>query len=231
MTWEAISITAFFVLVLALIAGLWRMAQREREQWRINRAIQERRWNDTDGKDTWIVAIALSTALLAPWPQAVHALPYDIVYVRAPRAGDTQLMRWPEVKDPIRLEPGTVLMLRRADGTEEILVNAGMDGAVIDPFPSFDAESLYYSKCPNVRALNVQVGGIPAQGCDIYKMHLATRAETRLTHQEWTPNTGVGTWCATPNQTTGTCNRPGYGVFNLGPAPLAGGRIIFTSSL
>lgn len=228
MAWEALAIMAFFALVLALMAGLWRLSKKEREQRRINRAIQERRWNDTQG--TWIVAIALGASLLAPWPQTAQALSYDIVYVRAPRAGDTQLMRWPEVKDPIRLEPGTVLMLRRADGSEEILVDAGGDGAVIDPFPSFDAQHLYYVRCPNVRALNVQVGGIPIQGCDIFKMHLASQAETRLTNQEWTPNTGVGAWCATPNQATGTCNRPGYGVFNMAPTPLAGGRVMFTSS-
>lgn len=31
---------------------------------------------------------------------------YDVVYVRAPRYGDEGHAHWPEVKDPIRMEPG-----------------------------------------------------------------------------------------------------------------------------
>src|SRR5262245_30332107 len=62
---------------------------------------------------------------------------YDIVYVRAPRYGDNGHTRWQEVKDPIQMEPGANLMLLHPDGTEEMLV-AGGDGAVVDPYVSFD---------------------------------------------------------------------------------------------
>lgn len=177
-------------------------------------------------KYRWLMGLLLAGLTVPLLGEAVN---YDIVYVRAPRYGDVTPTRWAEVKDPITLEPGTDIMLRHPDGSQEVLVSGGVDGAAIDPFPSFDALSIYYSKCPNVRALNNQVGGIPLQGCDIYKMRLSDRQETRLTFQEWTPSTGVGTWCATP-VATGTCNRPGYGVFNLGPAPLAGNRVAFVSS-
>lgn len=229
MTWEAIAITGFFALVLALMAGLWRMGKRERAQWRINRDIAQRRWNG-DAKDSWVILLALSAALLAPWPHAAHAVDYDVVYVRAPRYGDVTPTKWPEVKDPIVMEPNTDLMLwRHTTGQSELLVAGGADGAAINPFPSFDAQWLYYSHCPNIRTLNQ--GGIPIQGCDIYKMHLATRAITRLTFQEWTPNTGVGTWCADPKTVnSSTCNSPGHGVFNLSPVPVAGGRVAFVSS-
>ena len=47
---------------------------------------------------------------------------YDIVYVRAPRYGDDQITKMPEIKDPINVEPGTDLMLLHPDGTEEVLV-------------------------------------------------------------------------------------------------------------
>ena len=214
-----------FVAIGGLIGVLWRMAKKEREQWRFNQAINERRWNGEGKEFLWIL---LMLGLSAPMP-AQATVNYDIVYVRAPRYGDVTPTRWPEVKDPITLEPGTDIMLRHPDGSQEVLVSGGVDGAAIDPFPSFDATHIYYSKCPNVRALNNQVGGIPLQGCDIYKTRLSTRQETRLTFQEWTPSTGVGTWCATP-VASGTCNRPGYGVFNLGPAPLAGNRVVFVSS-
>lgn len=217
----------FMILCVAiggLIGVLWGMAKKEREQWRLNRAINERRWNGEGKEFLWIL---LTLGLAAPLP-AQAAVNYDIVYVRAPRYGDVTPTRWPEVKDPITLEPGTDIMLRHPDGSQEVLVSGGIDGAAIDPFPSFDALSIYYAKCPNVRQLTGNY--VPVQGCDIYKMRLATRQETRLTWQEWTPSTGVGTWCANPAQTTGTCNRPGYGVFNLGPAPLAGGKVVFVSS-
>ena len=49
-------------------------------------------------------------------------VPYDIVYVRQPRYGDTTNTIWPEVFHPARGEPGADLMLLHPDGTEEVLV-------------------------------------------------------------------------------------------------------------
>src|SRR5262245_39748274 len=46
---------------------------------------------------------------------------YDIVYVRAPRYGDDTNTRWPEVFDPIRMDPGADLVLLHPDGREEVL--------------------------------------------------------------------------------------------------------------
>ena len=78
----------------------------------------------------------------APGALAGGAAPYDIVYVRQPRHGDLVRTLWAEAADPGRVEPGADLMLLRADGSEEVLV-AGGDGAVVDPFVSFDAEWVY----------------------------------------------------------------------------------------
>jgi len=60
---------------------------------------------------------------------------------------------------------------------------------------------------------------------------VATRQIVQLTFGEWTPNTGAANWSSDPLKvvSTGTAY-PGYRPFNLGPCPLPGGRIMFTSS-
>src|SRR5262245_46477800 len=70
---------------------------------------------------------------------------YDIVYVRQPRYGEDRRPGWAEFSDPTRMEPGSDLMLLHPDGSEEVLVS-GKDGSVMDPYVSFDGESVYYSK-------------------------------------------------------------------------------------
>ena len=80
--------------------------------------------------------------LCAPAQSPVN---YDIVYVRAKRAGDTTRVSMPEVKDPIQMEPGADLVLLHPDGSEEVLVVGG-NGAVVDPVVSFDAQWVYYAK-------------------------------------------------------------------------------------
>ena len=157
---------------------------------------------------------------------------YDIVYVRAPRYGDDINTRWPEVKDPIQMEPGADLVLLRANGAEEILVPGG-NGAVVDPYVSFDGKWIYYSKIYNLRnnMLNPQRRHAPLLGADIYKLHIETREILRLTFQEWTPNTGAANWSRNHLKASRrNTNYLGYGIFNLGPCPAPGNKIIFTSS-
>src|SRR6266436_5878180 len=63
---------------------------------------------------------------------------YDIVYVRARRAGDKIHKRfYTDIATPVTLEPGADLMLLHPDGSEDLLVKGG-DGAVTDPVVSFD---------------------------------------------------------------------------------------------
>jgi hypothetical protein len=144
---------------------------------------------------------------------------YDIVYVRAPRYGDQKKTRWPEVFDPRQMDPGADLMLLRPDGSEEVVVKGGA-GSVQDPMVSFDAEWVYYSY------FHPPMG---TGGSDIYKVHVKTRKVVRLTHQEWTPNTGV-----TKAIEYSAGRRPSEdvkpaGVYNLGPCPAPGGKVVFTS--
>jgi len=156
---------------------------------------------------------------------------YDIVYVRAPRYGDDTITRMPEIKDPINVEPGTDLMLLHPDGTEEILVS-GSKGAVMDPAVSFDGKWVFFAKIHDATQVNTQRRANAARsGADIFKINLETREIVQLTFQEWTPNTGIGNWSTDPL----TANPPGsnylgYGIFNLGPAPLPDGKLVFTSS-
>ena len=64
-----------------------------------------------------------------------------------------------------------------------------------------------------------------------YRIHLASRTIERLTFGEFTPNTGAGNWDeSNPVNPPGAFNRLGYGILNLGPCPLPGGKIAFTSN-
>ena len=108
---------------------------------------------------------------------APAAVTYDIVYVRQPRAGNNTHITWPEVFHPGTVAPGADLMLLHPDGTEEILVDT-TNGAVTDPFVSFDGQWVYYSFFPDVRpqSLNTQRGNLPYDGADIYRINLTEPA-------------------------------------------------------
>jgi Tol biopolymer transport system component len=179
---------------------------------------------------------ALLFVIAVPAPGA--AVNYDIVYVRQPRFGDNNNTTWPEIFHPASIDPGADLMLLHPNGSQEALVDT-TNGAVTDPFVSFDGQWVYYSFFPDVRpqAVNSQ-RDLPYGGSDIYRINLSTRVIERLTFGEFTPNTGAAHWYQspdgkyqpidTPNQYT--WDHLGYGILNLGPAPVAGGKIAFASN-
>ncbi|HUE72461.1 MAG TPA: hypothetical protein VMP01_16370, partial [Pirellulaceae bacterium] len=69
---------------------------------------------------------------------------YDIVYVRALRAGDEIHKRYyTDFSAPVTMEPGADLMLLHPDGSEELLV-AGGKGSITDPVVSYDGQWVYY---------------------------------------------------------------------------------------
>ena len=144
---------------------------------------------------------------------------YDIVYVRAPRHGDEKRGKWAEFSDPTRMEPDSDLMLLHPDGTEELLVS-GKGGSVMDPYVSFDAQWVYYAKFIDEKH----------SGSDIYKVHVKSKKVMRLTDQTFTPNLGAAPWSKdfrTPEKGKTSLQ---YGVYNLGPCPAPGGKVVFTSN-
>jgi hypothetical protein len=144
---------------------------------------------------------------------------YDIVYVRAPRHGDEKRGKWAEFSDPTRMEPGADLMLLHPDGSEDQLVS-GKGGSVMDPYVSFDAAWVYYAKFIDEKH----------SGSDIYKINVKSRQVVRLTDQTFTPNLGAAPWSKdfrTPEKGKTSLQ---YGVYNLGPCPAPGGKVVFTSN-
>ncbi|MBY0521827.1 MAG: hypothetical protein K2R98_00420 [Gemmataceae bacterium] len=154
---------------------------------------------------------------------------YDIVYVRAPRKGDKGRTTWADIAHPALTEPNADLMLLKPDGTEEVLVKGGEDGAIVDPFVSLDGEWVFYSHIQGLKGTS-QHGQSPFKGADIYKLHVKTKKLVRLTNQEWTPNTGAAHWSSDFRTPEKDRNHFTYGVLNMGPCPLPGGRLVFVSN-
>src|SRR5262245_15185923 len=95
---------------------------------------------------------------------------YDIVYVRAKRAGDKVHKRYfTDFSQPVTMEPGADLMLLHPDGKEELLV-AGGEGAITDPVGSFDTNWVYFTHLHNLKTHNQWTP--PRQGADILQLHL-----------------------------------------------------------
>ena len=115
---------------------------------------------------------------------------YDIVYVKAPRKGDKGRTVWADIAHPALTEPNADLMLLKPDGTEEVLVKGGADGAIVDPMVSLDGEWVFYSHIQGLKGTS-QHGQPPKQGADLFKIHVKSRKLVQLTNQEWTPNLGA----------------------------------------
>ncbi len=180
---------------------------------------------------------------------------YDIVAVKAPRYGDSTLTTWQDVTNPASVEPGQDLVYIYADGHEETLVqcsdptspknfnrlylpeHAGKSCAVTDPCVSFDARYVYFSVLPQADHKAYSSDGLPLEGADIWRMELATGSITRLTSQEWSPNTMFPKWASDPQNSRHEQGKYGAreGIFNVGACPIAGPNpgieeIVFASS-
>ncbi|HEX3151004.1 MAG TPA: hypothetical protein VHR66_23190 [Gemmataceae bacterium] len=153
---------------------------------------------------------------------------YDIVYVRAKRAGDKVHKRFfTDFSSPVTMEPGADLMLLHPDGTEDLLVTGG-DGSVTDPQISFDGQWCYYVLLHNMQ--KASQWSPPKQGADIFKIHIKSRKIVKLTNQRFSPNTGAANWSSDYRKAEPGKSHFEYGVYNMGPCPLPGGRIAFTSN-
>ncbi|MEX2186094.1 MAG: hypothetical protein WD875_04835 [Pirellulales bacterium] len=153
---------------------------------------------------------------------------YDIVYVRAQRAGDDVHKRfYTDFSQPVTIEPGADLMLLHSDGSEELLVEGG-DGSITDPVVSFDGQWVYFVHIYDLRRHDQW--SPPPAGADIFKIHVPTRRIVKLTNQRFSPNTGAANWSKDFRTNEKGKTNYDYGVFNMGPCPLPGGKIVFTSN-
>jgi hypothetical protein len=153
---------------------------------------------------------------------------YDIVYVRAGRAGDKIHKRYyTDFSQPVTMEPGADLMLLHPDGSEELLVEGG-NGSITDPVVSFDGQWVYYVRIHNLE--DRSPWNPPAEGADIYKIHLPSRRIVQMTNQRFEPNSGAAEWSSDFRVTEKGKSHYDYGVFNMGPHPLPNGRVVFTSN-
>lgn len=150
---------------------------------------------------------------------------YDIVYVRLLREGHKPKV-WAQAGVPLQMNSGADLMLLHPDGSEELLVPGGK-GSITDPFVSFDGQWVYYSHFHDLT--NFQHGFAPSSA-DIYKVHVPTRKIVRLTSGGFSPNTGAAEWADEYDKPqTGKTTMP-YPVCNMGPCPLPGGKVVFSSN-
>jgi mono/diheme cytochrome c family protein len=153
---------------------------------------------------------------------------YDIVYVRAQRAGDKVHKRfYTDFSAPVTIEPGADLMLLRPDGKEELLV-AGGKGSITDPFVAFDGQWVYYTHLHDMQ--KASQWNPPREGADIFKIHVPTKKIVRLTNQQFAPNTGAAPWSKDFRTPEKGKSHIETGVYNMGACPLPGGKIVFTSN-
>src|SRR5262249_17207692 len=197
-----------FGLVLAALAGLPATSQEEKEELFL------------DPIDVKVPHISTDKAI---------KYDYDIVYVRTPRKGDTARSVWTEIAHPAIMDPHGDLMLLHPDGSEEQLVEGGADGSVTDPYVSFDGKWVFFSHLKGLKGTS-QHGQPPFGGADIFKIHVKSRKLIQLTHQEWTPNTGAADWATDLRQPEKDKTWLNDGGLNMGPCPLPGGKLIFTSN-
>lgn len=190
--------------------------------------------------------LLLLTILAVPCAEAdtVNPLPYDLIYVRAVykgATGNTNNTIWPDTVRPLIPDAGAQLVLLHSNGVREVIFpltqyRAQIDtplatpltaGSVSDPNISFDAHWVVFTWYHDLTNQNGQRDNLSYRGADLYKLNLQTRQLIRLTHQEFTPNTGNG---ATFNSADSASNYPRVGVFNTGATFAPGSRIVFTSS-
>jgi hypothetical protein len=153
---------------------------------------------------------------------------YDIVYVRAGRAGDKVHKRYyTDFSQPVTMQPGADLVLLHPDGSEDVLVKGGK-GSITDPMVSFDGEWVYYTHLYDLEKANQWTP--PRGGADIFKINVKSRKIVRLTNQRFSPNTGAAQWSSDYRSKEEGKTYFDYGVFNMGPCPLPGGKIAFTSN-
>ncbi|MCF6319699.1 MAG: hypothetical protein L3J83_10560, partial [Proteobacteria bacterium] len=155
---------------------------------------------------------------------------FDIIYVRYPDPGEGNFVSIPQGEKPYRLVGGADLVLLKPDGTEIILVDCSTC-SVMDPFISYDGNTVYYSY-NEVVVNNPNPSGDRFQSW-IYKIHLddPTFTPIRMTYDD-----GFDSVFYEPNRDVNGNVRAGHdqsdrrAIRDMSPVPLADGRLLFVSN-
>ena len=171
-------------------------------------------------------ARSVEAAATSPPTKSVK-LDYDIVYVRAPRRGDEVGTNWADLQPALhgcRRRPDA-LASRRQGGSS----GRGRQGIGRRP------DGLVRWRVGLLLTLSRPEGGddhrrsrrpVPTSSRSTSRRGRIVR----LTHQQFTPNTGAGNWSKDFRTPEPGKNSIDYGVFNMGPCPLPGGKVVFTSN-
>jgi hypothetical protein len=150
---------------------------------------------------------------------------YDIIYVRYPaKDSNDDFVTIPQGEEAYNIAPGADLIRLRPDGSEEILVDC-TTCSVMDPFISYDARWVYYSKIDDIDPSHHKGG---AAGGFIYKIDIS--GETAQAPIQLTFDDGFESHLYAGNDTEK--HNQGYfrKIRDMAPVPLADGRILFTSN-
>ena len=181
---------------------------------------------------TCLVCFCSQNAYAAPIDSGVD---YDIVYVAYPEVDEDAFGN--QIADPSKIPLGQIpqgekayiilggadLMLLRADGTKETLVDCDRKCSVMDPFVSFDGKYVYYSKIENIDPYNRGLAGGYIWKIDLTKA--APRKEIQLTFDD-----GFDSQLYAGNDSPDSYLSNYRKLRDMAPFPVAGGKLGFTSN-
>ncbi len=156
-----------------------------------------------------------------------QAVDYPIVCVKSVRPNDTEKVKFPEVFHAATHPPSDLIILK-PDGTTETLVSGNGVDALFDPKPSLDGKWVYYAR---IEDTNNKADGLPTNGSNIFRVEVATKKIVRVTDNKWSLPGSVGKWAENAKKPSESLDAwiP-WSVCNLGPCPVPGGKLVFTSS-
>lgn len=144
---------------------------------------------------------------------------YPIVACRMPRRDRQDKEHFPDVMNfSLYVDRGTDLVLIHPDGREEVIVETGETGAVVDPVVSFDGRTIFYAKFEDPQNFNTQ-RKLTRSPAHIWRYDLATGTSTQITFGQ-------------KPRFEDTAHRidPRYAQIDLAPVELADGRLLFLSN-
>lgn len=170
-------------------------------------------------------------------PPVIGTIPtYDVVYVRYPNeTEEDEFVDIPQGEKPYDIAPGADLMLLHGTesgkaGEQVVLVDCDLC-SVMDPFISLDGNSVYYSKIdiPDLTGLSSEVALRTKRAAESYIYKIALDDPT-YTPIQLTFNDGFDSAYYANNTTLEHDQSSHRHIRDMAPAPLADGRIVFTSN-